>query len=140
MGKIFNLEIHFKLLLLIVSPVVESERCKSKQEDDSAACTGHLAGVGHQEVGGEGVEDLDPGEAAPAQVVARPVQRDVQRVEVARLPVEELQQVQVDQSRIDNWSKVEAISLYWGDGKVEDQESPAHHTKPTVGQLLDVHT
>ena len=63
-------------------------------------------------VGGEGVEDLDPGEAAPAEVVARPVQRDVQRVEVAGLPVEELQQVQVDQSGVDNGGKVEPISLY----------------------------
>ena len=96
--------------------------------------------MGHQEVGGEGVEDLNPGEAAPAQVVARPVQRDVQRVEVTRLPVEEFQQVQVDQGGVDNGSKVEAISLYGGNSKVENQEGPAHHTKPTVGELLDVHT
>ena len=32
---------------------------------------------------------LDPGQTAPAQVVAGPVKCNVQRVEVARLPVEE---------------------------------------------------
>ena len=131
---------YLELLLLVVGPVVEAERGQPEYEDDAAGRAGHEAGLGHEVVGGEGVEHLDPGEAAPAQVVARPVQRDVQRVEVTRLPVEEFQQVQVDQGGVDNGSKVEAISLYGGNSKVENQEGPTHHTKPTVGELLDVHT
>ena len=123
----------------MIRPVVEAERGEAKHEDDPAAGAAHEAGLGHEEVGREGVEDLDPGEAAPAEVVARPVQRDVQGVEVARLPVEELEQVQVDQARVHEGAEVEAIELDGGDGEVEDEQSPAQHPEPAVGQLLDVH-
>ena len=68
----------------MIRPVVEAERGEAKHEDDPAAGAAHEAGLGHEEVGGEGVEDLDPGEAAPAEVVARPVQRDAQGVEVSQ--------------------------------------------------------
>ena len=102
----------------MIRPVVEAERGEAKHEDDPAAGAAHEAGLGHEEVGREGVEDLDPGEAAPAEVVASPVQRDVQGVEVARLPVEELEQVQVDQARVHEGAEVEAIehSIIWGEG------------------------
>ena len=130
---------YLELLLLVVGPVVEAERGQPEDEDDAAGRAGHEAGPGHEVVGGEGVEHLDPGEAAPAQVVARPVQRNVQRVEVPRLPVEELQQVQVDQDGVSEGSEVEPVPLDGGDGEVEDEERPAQHPEPAVGQLLDVH-
>ena len=131
---------YFKLLLLIVCPVVESQRGEAKNEDDPAACAAHQTGLGHEEVSGEGVEHLDPGEAAPAEVVARPVQGDVQRVEVASLPVEELQQVQVDKECVHEGAEAKAVKLDGGDGEVEDKQRPAQHPEPAVGQLLDVHT
>ena len=130
---------HLELLLLIVGPVVEGQRAEAEYEDDPVAGAAHEAGLGHEEVSGECVEHLDPGEAAPAEVVARPVQGDVQRVEVAGLPVEELEQVQVDQERVHQRAEVEAVELDRGDGEVEDEQRPAQHPEPAVGQLLDVH-
>ena len=131
---------YLELLLLIVCPVVESQRGEAEYEDDPVTGAAHQAGLGHEEVSGEGVEHLDPGEAAPAEVVARPVQGDVQRVEVAGLPVEELEQVQVDKERVHEGTEAKAVELDRGDGEVEDKQRPAQHPEPAVGQLLDVHT
>ena len=94
----------------------------------------------HQIVSREGVEGLDPAQASPAEIVTSSVQSDVESVEVSSLPVEEFQQIQVDQDCIDNGTKIESVQLEWSNRKVEDQESPAHHPEPAVCQLLDVDT
>ena len=83
---------------------------------------------------------LNPGEAAPAEVVPSPVKGYVQCIEVAGFPVEELKEVEVDEHSIDNRAELESIKLDWSNGKVDNKDSPSHHTSPTVGPLLDIHT
>ena len=83
---------------------------------------------------------LHPSEATPAEVVPSPVKGDVQSIEVAGFPVEELEEVEVDEQGIDNRAKLKPIKLDGSDGKVDDKNGPSHHASPTVGPLLDIHT
>ena len=60
---------------------------------EEGGCSGELGRMGDQKEGGIGVEARYPDQTAPADVVTGPVQRDVQRREIARLPPEELADV-----------------------------------------------
>ena len=82
---------------------------------------------------------LNPSETPPAEVISSSVQGDVQSVEVSSLPIEEFEEIYVDQESIDNRTKLETIKLGGGNGKVESKDGPAHHACPAVGPLLDIH-
>ncbi len=102
-------------LLLRVNGVVEQDGGEPEGEDPCGLRAGEAAGMGDEEVPRERVQGLNGNQAAPAQVVAYnikkngciwtsyflllvltntcSVQRNVQSVEVPRLPVEELAKV-----------------------------------------------
>ena len=82
---------------------------------------------------------LYPAETSPAQIISGPIQGDVQRVEVSRLPVEELAQVEADECRVDHRPEGVAVSLNGGHGERDDEERPAEHPHPAVCPLLHVH-
>ena len=76
----------------------------------------------------------------PADVVARPVQRDVQGVEVAGLPPVKLGQVNSLQKNTHEMRGVEAAAeLPAGHEEHEDENLPQEEAEATVGELLHVH-
>lgn len=83
---------------------------------------------------------LYPAETAPTEIVTGPIEGDVQRVEVASLPVEELEQVEVDQHRVDGGAEGEgeAVPLDGGEGEDGNEEGPSHHAHAAVGPLFQV--
>ena len=78
----------------------------TKECDTYGGLCAEQRGLGHQEVGRVGVEGWYPDKAAPANVVAGPIQRDVQRVEVSCLPPEELADVDSLQYHVDDVANV----------------------------------
>lgn len=80
-------------LLLVVHLVVEPNASDSEEGPQCGCAAAKVRRVRHEEIRGVGVQARHPHEAAPADVVTRTIQRDVQGVEVTCLPPEELGQV-----------------------------------------------
>lgn len=88
--------------------------------------------VRHQVVGRVGVEAGHPDQTAPADVVASPVERDVQRGEVARLPPEELGDVHGLQKDVGHVTGVpDARLAHW-----RQQESHHKHLPASDNQVI----
>ena len=145
--------LYLELLFLVVCHVVQKDREKAKHKDGKSPRIGNLCWVSYKEVGGKCVKDLkskklewqawcctdlDPGETTPAEIVASPVQGDVQCVEVSSFPIEELEEIDVDEEGINNRTKFEAIKLNGSYSKVDNKDCPSHHASPAIGPLLNV--
>ena len=77
--------------------------------------------------------DLNPGETTPAEIIASPVP-----VEVTSFPMEELEEIDVDEEGINNRTKFEAIKLNGSYSKVNNKDCPSHHARPAICPLLNV--
>jgi len=92
-----------------------------------------------QEVGGGSVDGRHPDQAAPADVVARAVVLDVHGAEVARLPVEELGDVdELEEHADEHGVREKTVLLGLGLGVAEDAERPKHHPEAAVGEHFQV--
>jgi len=96
--------------------------------------------MSNKKISGKCVKDLNPSETSPAEVIASPVQGDVQRVEISSFPVEKLEEIKVNEKGIDHRTKFKTIELDGCNCKIESKKGPAHHSRPAVGPLFDVNT
>ena len=144
---------YLELFFLVVCHVVQNDRKKAKHKDGKSSGIGNFCWVSHKEVGGKCVKDLkykklrrkawsytdlNPSETTPTEIIASPVQGDVQCVEVSSFPMEELEEIDVDEEGINNRTKFEAIKLNGSYSKVNNKDCPSHHARPAICPLLNV--
>jgi hypothetical protein len=144
---------YLELFFLVVCHVVQNDREKAKHKDGKSSRIGNFCWVSYKEVGRKCVKDLNskklkwkawsytdlnPGETTPAEIIASPVQGDVQCVEVSSFPMKELEEIDVDEEGINNRTKFEAIKLNGSYSKVNNKDCPSHHARPAICPLLNV--
>ena len=145
--------LYLELFFLVVCHVVQNDREKAKHKDGKSSRIGNFCRVSYKEVGRKCVKDLkskklkwkacsytdlNPGETTPAEIIASPVQGDVQCVEVSSFPMKELEEIDVDEEGINNRTKFKAIKLNGSYSKVNNNDCPSHQARPAIGPLLNV--
>ena len=126
------------LALLVGSPV-DVDAQDSQAEDRGSNGKRQVDWVLNQVKHRRGVDAWHPNEASPAYVESCPVVRNVHGAEVARLPQEELEDINIrehhaDQHRVRDLPR----GLQLLDHEAKGKHRPAHETHPAVGPLLDV--
>ena len=124
--------------LLLVGEVVDDDGEDAAGEDgprDDGAETDGMVDEVHRH---RGVQAGDEGEAAPADVEAGAVEHDVDGAHVARLPPEELREVDHLQRHRHPHAVDEARDLVALQREDEHQQRPDGHAETTVGEHLHV--
>ena len=129
---------HF--LLLLVGQVVDDDRSDAAGEDQRADDGAESDGVVHEIHRHGRVQAGDERQAAPADVESGAVQHDIDGAHVARLPPEELGEVDHLQRSRHPHSVDEAGYLVTLQGEYEHQQRPDGHAETTVGEYLHVDT
>ena len=126
------------LLLLMVGQVVDDDRSDAAGEDQRADDGAETDGVVDKVHRHRRVQAGDESQTAPADVEAGAVQHDVDGAHVARLPPEELGEVDHLQRRRHPHSVDEARYFVTLQREYEHQQRPDGHAETTVGEYLHV--
>lgn len=115
-------------LALLIDVIVDIDGEDPGEEEENSLLGANVDGVGDEEEGAVGVEGGKPVEAAPANVKPEAVVHDVNGIEIAGLPPEELGNVdQLHPDRDVHGVGDLAVQLLLLQEVAEQQDGPSHH-------------